>query len=201
MNASFVAVALLVIGVWGCKGTPARPAGPASLVTTEPRPGKVDHVDRVVEMENGAYFDWAGFKPGTWVRTWKLDVQQGSRQETASTARLITRSESRVVVQYGDSPISRAAYGRRIFVPSEGRAAGDRTEVRKGAEVLEIRGWQIPCEWVEYALDVQGATCAIRSWRSPEIPGAVVRTEVVTTRAGQVERTTSTKVIDWHLEE
>ena len=108
---------------------------------------------------------------------------------------------SRGVLQYGDLPASQTVYGPRTRVPAAGSKAAGSGALSKGTDTLDIRGIQVPCHWATYSFDVQGSTCALKSWRSREFPGAVVRTEQVWTRAGQVERTMSTQVEDWHIED
>jgi hypothetical protein len=192
-----IIIAVLFLPILGCGGTGGA-GGPGLMSTSETGPAERQGY---VEVDNGAYFDWSGFRPGTWVRTRQVQEQQGERRESVSTTRLTERSASRVVLQYGDSPASQAAFGPRTWVPASGSKGAGPEAVSKGNETLEIRGVQIPCHCATYSFEVQGSICALRSWRSREIPGAVVRTEQVWSRAGQVERTMSTQVVDWHIED
>jgi hypothetical protein len=154
-----------------------------------------------VEVANGAYLDWSSFKPGTWVRTKQVLEQPEGKRESTSVTRLIERTPSRVLVQYGDSPAGKVAFGATTSAPADQSASRPSSQVGEGDETLEIRGRTILCHWREYRLFAGGSTCALKTWRSRVIPGALVKNEQVWTRSGVLEQTMSTVVVDWHLED
>jgi len=155
----------------------------------------------LMEVDNGAFFDWVASRPGSWVRTKQVQEQAGSRTETTGVTRLLERTASRVVVQIGDSPGSTAAYPRTTWVPAKGRGPEPSSDVQEGDESLEVGGKTLPCHRMEYRFGYNGSTCTMKSWRSREVPGAVVKNEQVWTKNGVLERTMTTVVVEWHVEE
>jgi hypothetical protein len=150
----------------------------------------------VQETQNPDYKRWASFKVGSWVKMKSEIETDGNKMvlPTESTFTLIEFDEKKAVVEEltvnlvidKDSPKQEKAKKRTYPAARTKKESAE----KEGDEELEIAGKKLSCHWTEVKASPTGAG-SVKTWSTPEVPGGVVRLEIVGVIGKSINRFTA----------
>jgi hypothetical protein len=138
---------------------------------------------RTVDARHPEYANWAGRKPGTWVKL-RVDLKlNDARYQTELIRTLLESSPERVVLEQKVVGTGTGAQGsvRDLllrFDVAYGRKVEDEGE-------FALQGRTTRCRWVRYNFQRGGDVAQVRRWLRDEVPGGVARIDMEVSPEGQ----------------
>jgi len=159
------------------------------------------------EQDNPEFKAWNGFKAGSTVTLKSETELNGTKSSDEMTTTILEVAEDKVIIEMKgkyiragketDSPARKREIPAKRRVdqlgPNAPRQEPDKTDTKTGEEDLEINGVKIKCKWTEVTMtfnrvdggkDIQ----RIKTWKSDQIPGHLVREEAGRTDSGKSVR-------------
>lgn len=139
------------------------------------------------KVENPEYKAWAGSKPGTFTTVKQSFETRGIKTEIESTVTLIEIDNDKAVIESKSKangpPGGRgdARTDKRTIPGMIGKNDLDKgpskAEIKEGDEEIDIASKKVQCHWVETTAELRGSKFRRKIWKSPDVPGSIVKME------------------------
>jgi hypothetical protein len=138
---------------------------------------------RTVDARHPEYANWAGRKPGTWVKL-RVDLKMNdARYQTELVRTLLESSPERVVLEQKVVATGAGAQGSVRDLLSRFDVAFGRKVEDEGE--FAFQGRTTRCRWIRYNFQRGGDVAQVRRWLRDEVPGGVARIDLEVSPEGQ----------------
>lgn len=157
------------------------------------------------KVANPEYEGWSRFKPGAMVKLESRSVANERVITSVTTHKLIEVSAEKLVIettstikaagQSMESPVVLRDVPAEIDkVPPDPNDPMPAPEVEETQETVTVNGREYACKVLTVTSEHAGTRSVTTTWTTPDVPGGIVRTEVVTT--GTVASTNSQRLVE-----
>ena len=123
---------------------------------------------------------WEPWTKGSWVEYRISTVAQGIESETIQKQTVSEKTPAEIVLKIEVRTIKPAAAelpATEMKVPLAAAGAGGAPKkLSQGAEIIELSGRKLACEWAEYEIDAGDSKGVTKIWTCPDVPGGTVKT-------------------------
>ncbi len=158
------------------------------------------------QVDNPLYKNWAQFKPGSYAVMEMVTTAAGNKTEVTQTQTLKECTPEKAVIevktvmmmagQKFEQPPTEMEIAAKVpkGESQEGEENPD-TEVKEGAEEIEVAGKKIKAKWTETKTKQGDTVTTVKVWTSDEIPGHQVK--LMTSTSGPNKVTAESELIEF----
>jgi hypothetical protein len=161
-------------------------------------------------VNNPPYSHWAQFVPGATVTIKEVvTLPDGSVGQAVITSKLLTKSKDKVQVETlvttgggqtwaaaSEKTRTVTSFPAKVHYETFQSSGTSGYSVLEGKEILAVKGKQLETEWVESSTTVGDETITEKIWTAREIPGGIVKRDVIKKKGSDVAHA-STELVEY----